>query len=162
MTLLIRTMTQDDIDKVYAIELAAHRSPWTRQIIHDCVSIGYDCQVLELKKKNIKSLIGYMICRENLNFFHILNLCIIPSEQGKGYGKLMMQAIMKVLETRLVTTIVLEVRPSNLAAIKLYQSLGFRQDAIKKAYYNDENGIEDALVFKKIIKKRFRGQLENR
>lgn len=153
MTLLIRTMSMKDIDNVYAIELAAHRAPWTWQIIHDCVLIGYDCRVLELKKESEKCLIGYAICRENFNFYHVLNLCITPSEQGKGYGRLMMNEIMSSLKNRLVTTIVLEVRPTNLTAIKLYQSLGFRREAIKKGYYNDENGIEDALVFKKKIKK---------
>lgn len=154
MTLLMRSMTPEDVDNVYEIELIAHRSPWTWQIIHDCVLIGYDCLILEEHQKSYKKLIGYTISRENLNVLHILNLCITPTEQGKGYGKYMMKKILNALQTSLINTVVLEVRPSNLTAIKLYQSLGFRQEAIKKGYYNDENGIEDALLLKKMIKKK--------
>ena len=38
----VRAMQQTDIDSVYAIELQAHRAPWSRQILSDCVTVGYD------------------------------------------------------------------------------------------------------------------------
>ncbi len=44
---------------------------------------------------------------------------------------------------------VLEVRPSNHAAVHLYTSLGFELVDIKKNYYKDKDGCEDAMFFKK-------------
>ena len=45
--------------------------------------------------------------------------------------------------------ILLEVRPSNVAALKLYEKHGFEQTAVRKRYY--QNG-EDALIYEKILK----------
>jgi len=45
----------------------------------------------------------------------------------------------------------LEVRPSNLIALNLYQSLGFKQAEIKKDYYNEQGQIEDAILLKKVL-----------
>ena len=42
----------------------------------------------------------------------------------------------------------LEVRPSNIAAIRLYQSLGFEQIGIRRGYYQAVDGREDAIVLK--------------
>lgn len=40
-------MTESDIDAVYAIEKDVHIAPWSRDILRDCVRVGYDCRVFE-------------------------------------------------------------------------------------------------------------------
>jgi ribosomal-protein-alanine N-acetyltransferase len=40
----------------------------------------------------------------------------------------------------------LEVRPSNEIALKLYRSVGFEQIGIRPAYYQADNGREDAVI----------------
>jgi ribosomal-protein-alanine N-acetyltransferase len=45
----------------------------------------------------------------------------------------------------------LEARPSNLSAIRLYQSLGFRQIGVRRGYYQAIEGREDAIVLKRAI-----------
>jgi ribosomal-protein-alanine N-acetyltransferase len=47
-----------------------------------------------------------------------------------------------------VESVFLEVRPTNPHAIALYQSVGFVQVGLRKAYYQAEGGREDALVLK--------------
>ena len=42
----------------------------------------------------------------------------------------------------------LEVRPSNTAAIRLYQSLGFQQVGVRRGYYQAVGGREDAAVLR--------------
>jgi ribosomal-protein-alanine N-acetyltransferase len=148
----IRPMQQSDIDSVYAIELASHRAPWSREILSDCVLVGYDCRVLELKEKQLKQVLGYVICRHSFTVCHILNICISPPNQGKGYGSLMLKSILDSLSSkRNINSVILEVRPSNLAALALYNKFGFQQDTIKKGYYIDGESFEDAIVLKKII-----------
>jgi len=147
----IRPMQQSDVDSVYAIELASHRAPWGRDILSDCILVGYDCRVIEIAKEGIRKIVGYTICRNNFNICHILNLCVATPEQRQGYGKLLLQAVLSSLKKATINTVILEVRPSNVAAIKLYEQFGFQQDSIKKGYYKDNNSEEDAILFKKIL-----------
>lgn len=153
MKIKIRPMKQTDIEKVYAIEKASHRMPWPSEILSDCVLVGYDCRVLELVEKTGRELVGYVICRSSLTVCHILNLCVSPESQGKGYGSQLLTAVLETLKSnQSISSAILEVRPSNLAAIALYEKFGFQHDAIKADYYEDTDGREDAILLKKIIK----------
>jgi len=51
-----------------------------------------------------------------------------------------------------MTDVFLEVRPTNVLAIALYQSVGFVQVGLRKGYYLAEQGREDALVLKLDLK----------
>lgn len=149
--LTVRAMQADDVDDVYAIEVSTHQIPWSRGILGDCVLVGYDCRVLEQTDDKGKHIVGYIICRRSFNTCHILNLCISATCQNQGFGKFFLKSVLDSLAGGLVNAVILEVRPSNLAAIKLYESFGFSRDEIKVGYYKDEKGIEDAWLLKKII-----------
>jgi len=149
MQLKVRPMQSDDIDNVYAIELAGHRSPWSRDILRDCVLVNYDCRVIEVVTSVGVTLAGYIICRYVETVCHILNLCIKPALQGKGYGQFLLKHVIDTQKNTPVDTIILEVRPSNLVAIHVYQKMGFQQTGIKPGYYQDVNIIEDAVVLQK-------------
>lgn len=150
MMLKVRHMQISDIDRVYAIELSAHRAPWSRDILRDCILVGYHCRVLEQTIDSKKLITAYIICRHSYGICHILNLCVDIPHQKKGYGRLLLQDLLNSLANSVISTLVLEVRPSNKIAIALYESLGFKKDAIKQGYYRDDKGNEeDALVLKK-------------
>jgi [ribosomal protein S18]-alanine N-acetyltransferase len=151
MTANIRPMQQEDIDRVYAIELSSHRAPWSREILSDCVLVGYDCRVLELITDGIRQVVGYVICRHTADIYHILNLCVDHSQQKQGYGGMLLQAILNTLNKPRINTVILEVRPSNVAALALYKKFGFLQESIKKGYYKDNMGEEDAILLKKVL-----------
>ena len=146
----VRAMLKSDIDRVYFIESTAHRSPWGHEILHDCVRVGYDCRVLErFEDSQLIDLVAYVICRSYDKTCHILNLCVIPTLQRKGYGRLLLQQVIDSLSPVITDTILLEVRPSNHAALHLYQTMGFEQVGVKRGYYRDGPGIEDAIVLQK-------------
>lgn len=152
MTVNVRRMMDSDLDTVYAIETESHITPWSREVLRDCVYVGYDCVVLELQEEGSSTIIGYLIARHSESMCHILNLCIAKSWQGKGHGRNLMTSYLATLEiNERVETAMLEVRPSNLIAIHLYTSLGFKKISIKENYYNDVDGTEDAIVLKKQI-----------
>ncbi|RUR11996.1 ribosomal protein S18-alanine N-acetyltransferase [Legionella sp. km772] len=156
MPLNIRPMFDADIDKVYAIERDAHITPWSREIIRDCVMVGYDCKVLELyeEKPEEAVIIGYSISRYHDQGYHILNICITKAMQAQGLGKKFLRTILGFLKNdNNVNYIVLEVRMSNLPALKLYEGMGFIHVSIKKDYYKDKEGTEDAIVLKKYMNK---------
>ena len=56
---------------------------------------------------------------------HCLNVCINPDYQGQGYGRILVEHMLDRAMVNGVSSMFLEVRPSNLVAYKLYESLGF-------------------------------------
>ncbi|MCE0723870.1 MULTISPECIES: ribosomal protein S18-alanine N-acetyltransferase [Legionella] len=150
MTFNIRRMAESDIDAVYAIEKEVHIAPWDRDILRDCVRVGYDCRVFEVILESSLMICGYIISRHSNNCCHILNFCIAKPYQSQGYGRQFLHQVLSSLtESQYIDHVILEVRPSNKAALHLYQSMGFEQIEIKPAYYIEENNIEDAIVLKK-------------
>lgn len=152
MILNIRRMKESDIDNVYSIETSVHIAPWSRDILRDCVLVGYDCRVLEINNGDSPILGGYIISRISNHSCHILNVCIAKPLQSKGLGRKLLQTVIYSLSKFSdATSVVLEVRPSNLSALHLYQSMGFELAETKKDYYKDEHGVEDAILLKKIL-----------
>lgn len=144
-------MLVSDIDRVHMIEMAGHIAPWSRDVLRDCVLVGFDCRVIEIQNDKMDSVLGYMICKIHLNICHILNLCVDPEEQKKGYGRMLLNSLFDSVKHQRIKEFVLEVRPTNKVALKLYEKLGFIEEGRKIAYYKDANGIEDAIILKKII-----------
>lgn len=150
MILNIRHMKQTDIDAAYFIETDVHRAPWSKEILKDCVLVGYDCRMLEMKNGDQLIPGGYIISRITGESCHILNFCIARPLQSKGFGRKLLQSLLFSLsKCSQVKNVLLEVRPSNSQAIHLYSALGFEEIDVKKDYYKDNLGIEDALVFQK-------------
>jgi ribosomal-protein-alanine N-acetyltransferase len=76
----------------------------------------------------------------------LLNLCVHPNAQRAGYGRRLLSALMLRATDAGAERIFLEVRPSNQAALRLYASVGFAQIGVRPAYYQAENGREDAVI----------------
>ncbi|AMP89846.1 ribosomal protein S18-alanine N-acetyltransferase [Legionella pneumophila] len=152
MILNIRKMKDSDIENVYSIETNVHIAPWSKDILRDCVLVGYDCRVLEINNGDSPILAGYIISRISNNSCHILNLCIAKPLQSKGLGRKLLQTVLYSLSKYTQTeSVILEVRPSNSAALHLYETMGFEKIEIKKDYYKDKNSVEDAILLKKML-----------
>ncbi|SUI39436.1 ribosomal-protein-alanine N-acetyltransferase [Serratia marcescens] len=70
----------------------------------------------------------------------------IRQHQRRGFGRLLLNALIEQLESRGVVTLWLEVRASNQAAIALYEDLGFNEVTVRRNYYPSAHGREDAIV----------------
>ena len=155
MTFKIRLMNNSDMERVYAIESSVHIAPWSKEILRDCFMVGYDCRVLELYNEQEKKLniAGYTIARYHNRSYHLLNLCIAKEMQSQGLGKKLLQSVIGTLgQGTNLDSVILEVRSSNAVALHLYASMGFQQIDIKKEYYSNIDGKEDAVILKKYIK----------
>ena len=103
-------------------------------------------------------VIGYVMCRVEQGFSstnrsrwvkkgHIVSIAVVPEARGRGIGTaLMIHAMRALREDYNVDEYYLEVRVSNVAAIHLYEKLGFKRIRILKRYYL--NG-EDAYLMAK-------------
>ncbi|MCU7915136.1 MAG: ribosomal protein S18-alanine N-acetyltransferase [Candidatus Thiodiazotropha sp. (ex Gloverina cf. vestifex)] len=141
--LSLRPMQQEDLAQVIAIEEAVYPFPWTLGIFHDCLRVGYCCWVILLDDV----VIGYGVMSVVIDESHILNLCIHPKWRRKGLGNKLIERLLKVARQHGTETAFLEVRSSNLAALKLYEHLGFVRIGQRKNYYPAaDRAREDAVV----------------
>jgi ribosomal-protein-alanine N-acetyltransferase len=91
---------------------------------------------------------AYWVMMTVLGEGHILNCCIAPDWQGRGFGRQLMEHLLAAARGHVTECLYLEVRPSNTAAISLYERLGFEGIALRRAYYPADNGREDALIMR--------------
>lgn len=135
----LRPCVKADLSLVLEIERASFLSPWKAEFfVSELCNPHSRFWVVEEEGK----MLGYICCWLIADEGQILNVAVHPDRRRRGVGKLLVQQILKEAKKKGVHSLSLEVRRSNLAAINLYQALGFRETAIRHKYY--ENG-EDAL-----------------
>ncbi len=139
--LTFRSAKPTDLSAMLAIE-QEQPFPWTEGMLRDCLQGGYKNEVLEKNNK----IIGFAVMSLHGDEAEILNIAITSSERRHGYGRQLLQQLLKIALQHPVKKILLEVRASNLAAINLYQSTGFKIITTRKNYYPAKQGREDALI----------------
>ena len=138
----LRTMQEQDLDRVYAIDIISYPFAWTMGIFKGCLRVNYTCWVLEIDK-NIQ---GYFIIQRIIDEAHLLNICVHPDYQGNGLGKVLLDKALLVAKQHKCTSMFLEVRPSNRAALNMYDHYGFCEIGRRNNYYPAKKGKEDAIV----------------
>jgi ribosomal-protein-alanine N-acetyltransferase len=138
----MRAMTQADVDVVLAIELVVQRFPWTRGNFIDALTNGYVCHVDE-EGGEIRA---YAILIQVLEEAELLNIGVAAGQQRKGLGRAMLTGMLNMAQEKNIRRVFLEVRSSNTAAIALYRSAGFSEIGVRRGYYQNANGSEDALT----------------
>lgn len=133
-----------DLPAVLGIERAAYAFPWSEGVFRDCMRVGYACRVAT----EGGAVRGYGILSTAADEAHLLNLCVDPSEQGRGWGGWLLRRLCDLASRLQVRRMFLEVRPSNAAALRLYESHGFVHAGTRRGYYPaSAGGREDAWVF---------------
>jgi [ribosomal protein S18]-alanine N-acetyltransferase len=143
----IRTMSYSDLKQVAVVEKKAYPHPWTLGIFRDCLRVGHHAWVMTLDKK----VIGYAIIMLSPGEAHILNICVAPDYQAKGLGRYLLRYLINRTDQTDIDMVLLEVRRSNTRAQLLYQSEGFHELGVRKAYYPADSGREDAIILAKYL-----------
>lgn len=141
----IRPMMEIDLHDVAGIEQQSYAFPWSENIFRDCLRVGYTCRALDLAGQ----IIGYGVMSLGAGEAHILNVCVREEFRNLGFGRRLLEHLLERAAASGVAEAFLEVRPSNLSAIRLYQRLGFEQIGIRRGYYQAPDGREDAIVLKR-------------
>lgn len=139
----LRQMQYSDLEIVLAIENAAYTFPWSLNIFCDCLRVGYHAWVLEWEQH----MVGYGLMTIGAGEAHILNICIEPKYQHRGFGRFILEHLLMVAKQQAVEIVFLEVRVSNIIAFHLYTDVGFNQVGMRRNYYPaEDNQHEDALI----------------
>ncbi len=139
-------MRVNDVDEVTRIENDAYPFPWTRGNFLDSLDSGYDAWVL---REAGGRLAGYFLLMPVVDEVHLLNITVRPDRQGQGLGRRLLDKVCERAVGSGMSSILLEVRPSNLHALAVYRHLGFVQIGVRKHYYPAAAGSrEDAIVMR--------------
>lgn len=136
-------MSEALLPAVMEIEQRAYPWPWTEGMFRDSLSSGYLCHVLA----DAGQLLGYTVIYVAVGECHILNICVEPECHGRGLGRMLLRHALECAIDHGAAQSFLEVRPSNTAAIRLYESMGYVQVGRRKDYYPAGDQREDALVY---------------
>ncbi|MBI5436633.1 MAG: ribosomal protein S18-alanine N-acetyltransferase [Nitrosomonadales bacterium] len=143
----LREMNLADIDAVMRIEQHVHAHPWTRGNFTDALKSDSVCRVYEAEG----TMLGYVILMPAVDEAQLLNISIAAAHQRKGLGRKLMGEIMEIARGMNMRRILLEVRPSNVAALGLYRDAGFSQIGLRRGYYPADNEREDAIVMECVL-----------
>jgi [ribosomal protein S18]-alanine N-acetyltransferase len=138
----LRPMRGGDLGAVMAIERRAYPFPWTEGIFRDCLQAGYPAWVM----LEADRIVGYGVASVAAREAHVLNLCVEPALQGRGHGRRLLRALVRIVRGHGAERVFLEVRPSNPQAIALYHGEGFNEIGRRPRYYPAKDGREDAIV----------------
>jgi [ribosomal protein S18]-alanine N-acetyltransferase len=140
--LSLRPMQTDDLDAIMQIEPTIYTHPWTRGNFSDSLNSGYSAWVLEENQ----TMIGYSLMMMVMDEAHLLNLSITKTQQKRGLGRYLLEHMLHIAKNHKATNMFLEVRPSNISAIALYENMGFSEMATRRGYYPAKEGREDAVL----------------
>ena len=141
--LVLETMTLADVTDVAAMERRVFPDPWSPDSflaeVERRPDVGWPVVV-----RDASTVVGYAVVWFIVDEIHIGNIAVHPDHQGEGIGRWLMERILEEGKRRSMVFATLEVRPSNRAALGLYERFGFRRIAVRRRYYR--NNDEDAWV----------------
>ena len=138
---VFRLMTLDDVDDIVSIEERSFSVPWSRRLFWEEAQNEYAIYVVgELEGKVIAYAGAYL----SFGDAEVMNVAVDPDVRGRGIGTALFGRLIEEVKARGATAITLEVRPSNAAAIHLYEKFGLRSVGRRPHYYVDND--EDALI----------------
>lgn len=136
----MRMMVAEDLPVVLEIEQHSHRHPWSRALFERELE-NHLATLLVAEDGGV--VVGYLCVWLIAGEAEIHNVATARARQRQGVGSFLMAQLAQLLTTQQIEQVFLEVRVSNLAAIRLYEQCGFSTAARRKVYYHDG---EDALV----------------
>ena len=142
MTLELRKLELRDLTAIERIERESYPTPWSRSM--------FDA---ELRKPSALALgaftesdvlVGYAFVSRYVDAWHVMNVAVAGSYRRRGIASALLERLFAVTESDPRRGYTLEVRVSNIGAIRLYEQLGFEARGIRRGYYTDNR--EDALI----------------
>jgi [ribosomal protein S18]-alanine N-acetyltransferase len=146
---LIRLATPDDVPFIRALEQRAASAAHWAEREYDAL-FAADAPVrfvlVAVNESDAAQLDGFVIARWTLDDWEVENVVVARERQRLGIGTKLIQDLLSRAQATGATSVLLEVRESNLAARRLYEKLGFSEEGRRSNYYRDPT--EDALLLR--------------
>jgi ribosomal-protein-alanine N-acetyltransferase len=128
--------------QMHSIESQVYEDPWTLALLEQSFRAPLTHIVGYVDSEG--QCWGYAIYQIVFTEAHLLNIAIHPDIKGQGKGKVLLEWVLRDAAARHSQSMFLEVRPSNRAAIKVYEQAGFRTLMMRDRYYS--NGEAAAIM----------------
>lgn len=140
-TLRIEPLAARHIPAILDIENEANGAPWSERSFTNELDNPQSIFAVGFSGSVLAAYGGVWMCVDEA---HITNVAVRADLRQRGFGRQMVKYLMHGAKEQGMTCATLEVRASNVAAIALYENLGFAQVGLRKRYY--PNNREDAIV----------------
>lgn len=141
----VRIAKSSDLDDIYELDMQTFAMPWSKEALSHDILENDNAFVIVAEYEG--EFAGYADIWTVLDEADLNSIAVRVDFRRKGIGDAIMLAMTEILSANGVATINLEVRVSNMPAIKLYKKYGFNECGVRPGYYLD-NG-EDALIMKR-------------
>ncbi|MEE3392438.1 MAG: ribosomal protein S18-alanine N-acetyltransferase [Lachnospiraceae bacterium] len=140
----IRRMTLADAGPCLSIEKDSETDPWHLHDFTDNVDKEHSVWLVCCGKEDPADIVGFICFQVLFECSDLLDIAVSPAHRRQGIAKALWLRGLFLLKERHVEKVMLEVRASNISAISLYASLGFKKISTRRAYYRDP--LEDAII----------------
>ena len=140
----IMQMTSAHVPQVAQLEGICFQDPWSERSIASELENPLSLWLVAMEEDQ---LLGYVGSQTVLDETDMMNVAVDPAARRQGVARALIQALTAQLKQRGSRKLSLEVRASNLGAIRLYESLGFVRLGCRPGYYR--NPREDAWILGK-------------
>ncbi len=131
------------IKEIARLEELCFAEPWSEEGILEAYRLGTRFFVAE----EAGSLIGYIGVKAVIDEGYITNIAVFPQYRRKGVASSLLNKVFAFAKEKRLSFVSLEVRPSNTAAVSLYEKAGFKEEGRRKDFYRLPR--EDALIMTK-------------
>ena len=141
MCISINLMKQEDIDGILEVSSSSFSIPWSREsYVQELSNPVAKYFVAKIDNKVVGFAGTWIVLDEG----HITNIAVHPSYRKQGIASKLLENLLSYCTEHGCTAFTLEVRSGNKAARALYEKYNFKQDGIRKGYYEDNK--EDAIL----------------
>ena len=146
MSVKIVPMTADHLEELEKLERICFSRPWSRKMLAE--ELENQCAAFLVAEDSVSGrVLGYAGLVVVADEGYITNVAVFPEYRRQGIAAQILQVFLQFAAANHLAFLTLEVRPSNAAAIALYQGFGFEEVGRRKNYYDLPK--EDALILTK-------------
>ena len=146
MSVQIVPMNADHLEELEKLEKICFSRPWSRKMLAE--ELENQCAAFLVAQDSITGqVMGYAGLLVMADEGYITNVAVFPEYRRQGVAAKLISVFENFARGNKLAFLTLEVRPSNAAAIALYEGFGFREAGRRKNYYDLPK--DDALILTK-------------
>ncbi|HEX3289902.1 MAG TPA: ribosomal protein S18-alanine N-acetyltransferase [Gaiella sp.] len=142
LELELRRLELGDLDAIERIERASYPTPWSRSMFASELAKPSSLSFGAVDETG--TLVGYLVLSRYVDAWHVMNIAVAPERRRQGIASALLHRLLELTKDDALRGYTLEVRTSNVGAIRLYERFGFRRKGVRRGYYTDNR--EDALI----------------
>ena len=134
----VRQMRAADLPEVMETDRWSLPRPWSEVLWREEMESPFSLYLILEEDGEVCGHIGLKLISDEA---HVMTVAVRPEKRRRGHARTLIQAALAVPVAAGVRRVYLEVRPSNIAARTLYESIGFQTTAVRRDYYGDEDAL---------------------